>query len=177
MRGSELTSYGRVSVICLFSSLWVTLPPDMGVDYKTEAFLPSHCDFFVFGCRISFLVALSPFLSMAIQQSVVILVFLCEQVSSCPTPPSCLLPPPPQAEVEPWLKGRCLSLMGRYERECHCVLLCLHCAIRLPYETFWNKVLFHLEIFLAFWVLYTFLKITSIIWESRFVVFHRYCMV
>ena len=88
-----LTSYGRVSVICLFSSLWVTLPPDMGVDYKTEAFLPSHCDFF--GCRISFLVALSPFLSMAIQQSVVILVFLCKEVSSCPTPPSCLLPPPP----------------------------------------------------------------------------------
>ena len=45
----------------LFSSLWVTLPPDMGVDYKTEAFLPSHCDFFVFGCRISFLVGLSLF--------------------------------------------------------------------------------------------------------------------
>ena len=57
--------------------------------------LPSCCGFFlVFGCRVSFLVGSSIFLLMVVHQLVVILAFLVEEVSSCPsTLPSCLLPP------------------------------------------------------------------------------------
>ena len=53
--------------------------------------LSSHCDFFfVFGCKICFLVVSSPFLSMVVQQVVVILVFLWEEVGSGPpTLPFC----------------------------------------------------------------------------------------
>ena len=52
--------------------------------------LPSHCAFsFVFACGVSFLVSSSVFLSMIVQQLVVILVFSKEGVRACPsTPPS-----------------------------------------------------------------------------------------
>ena len=55
--------------------------------------LPSCCGFlFVFGHRVSFLVGSSQFLSMVVQQLVVILVFPQEGVSSPPSiPPSFLL--------------------------------------------------------------------------------------
>ena len=54
---------------------------------------PSHCGFsFVFGCGVSFLVSSSVFLSMIVQQLVVILVFSQEGVRACPsTPPSWFL--------------------------------------------------------------------------------------
>ena len=47
----------------LFSSLWVAHPVIMGFDYiMSVPLLPSCCDFFfVFGCRISFLVSSSLF--------------------------------------------------------------------------------------------------------------------
>ena len=48
--------------------------------------LLSHCGFsFVFGCRVSFLVSSSVFLSMIVQQLVVILVFLQEGVRARPS--------------------------------------------------------------------------------------------
>ena len=50
--------------------------------------LLSHCGFsFVFGCGVSFLVSSSVFLSMIVQQLVVILVFSQEGVSACPSTP------------------------------------------------------------------------------------------
>ena len=61
----------------------------MGFDiFVIAPLLPSHCGFsFVFGCGISFLVSSSVFLSMIVQQLVVIPVP--EGVSECPsTPPS-----------------------------------------------------------------------------------------
>ena len=59
----------------------------MGFDFIVIApLLPSHCGFsFVFGCGISFLVSSSVFLSMTVQQLVVILVFLQEGVKACPS--------------------------------------------------------------------------------------------
>ena len=53
-------------------------------------FLPSHCGFsFVFGCGVSFLLSFSVFLSMIVQQLVVMHVLLQEGVSARPsTPPS-----------------------------------------------------------------------------------------
>ena len=48
--------------------------------------VPSHCGFsFVFGCGVSFLVSSSVFLSMIVQQLVVILVFPQEGVSTHPS--------------------------------------------------------------------------------------------
>ena len=49
----------------------------MGFDFiAVVPLLPSHCGFFfVFGCRLSFLVGSSIFLSMVVQQLVEILVF------------------------------------------------------------------------------------------------------
>ena len=64
----------------------------MGFDLIVIApLLPSHCGFsFVFGCGVSFLVNSSVFLSMIVQQLVVIPVLSQEGVSARPsTPPSC----------------------------------------------------------------------------------------
>ena len=66
----------------------------MGFDFTMIApLLLSHCGFsFVFGCGVSFLVSSSVFLSMIVQQLVVILVFSQEGVRACPsTPPSWFL--------------------------------------------------------------------------------------
>ena len=54
----------------------------MGFDFTVIVpLLPSHCGFsFVFGCVVSFLVSSSVFLSMIVQQLVVILVFSQEGV-------------------------------------------------------------------------------------------------
>ena len=63
----------------------------MGFDFIVIApLLPSHCGFSaVLECGVSFLVSSSVFLSMIVQQLVVILVLLQEGVSACPsTPPS-----------------------------------------------------------------------------------------
>ena len=63
----------------------------MGFDLIVIApLLPSHCGFsFVFGRGVSFLVSSSVFLSMIVQQLVVILVLLQEGVRAHPsTPPS-----------------------------------------------------------------------------------------
>ena len=63
----------------------------MGLDFIViAALLPSHCGFsFVFGCGVPFLVSSSVFLSMIVQQLVVIPVLLQEGVRARPsTPPS-----------------------------------------------------------------------------------------
>ena len=68
----------------------------MGSDFTLIApLLPSNCGFsFVFGCGVSFLVSSSVFLSMIVQQLVVILVFSQEGVKARPsTPPSWFLSP------------------------------------------------------------------------------------
>ena len=59
----------------------------MGFDFIVMApLLPSHCGFsFVFGCGVSFLVSSSVFLSMIVQQLVVIPVFSQEGVRACPS--------------------------------------------------------------------------------------------
>ena len=63
----------------------------MGFDFTVIApLLPSHCGFsFVSACGVSFLVSSSVFLSMIVQQLVVILVFLQEGVRACPSTPPC----------------------------------------------------------------------------------------
>ena len=69
----------------------------MGFDFTLIApLLLSHCGFsFVFGCGVSFLVRSSVFLSMTVQQLVVIPVFSQEGVRARPsTPPSWFLPSP-----------------------------------------------------------------------------------
>ena len=74
---------------------FVSHPPTvMGFDFTLIALLlPSHCGFFfVFGCGVSFLVSSSVFLSMIVQQLVVILVFSQEGVRARPSiPPSWFL--------------------------------------------------------------------------------------
>ena len=59
----------------------------MGFDFTVIApLLPSHCGFSsVFGCGVSFLVSSSVFLSMIVQQLVVILVFSQEGVRARPS--------------------------------------------------------------------------------------------
>ena len=59
----------------------------MGFDFiLIVPLLPSYCGFFfVFGCGVSFLVSSSVFLSMTVQQLVVILVFLQEGVRARPS--------------------------------------------------------------------------------------------
>ena len=59
----------------------------MGFDFIVIApLLPSHCSFsFVFACGVSFLVSSSVFLSMIVQQLVVIPVFSKEGVRACPS--------------------------------------------------------------------------------------------
>ena len=61
----------------------------MGFDFTVIApLLPSHCGFsFIFGCGVSFLVSSSVFLSMIVQQLVVILVFSQEGVRARPSTP------------------------------------------------------------------------------------------
>ena len=61
----------------------------MGFDFiMIVPLLPSHCGFsFVFGCGVSFLVSSSVFLSMIVQQLVVILVVLQEGVRVHPSTP------------------------------------------------------------------------------------------
>ena len=55
---------------------WVIHPAGMGFYFTTIAsLLLSCCDFFVFGCRISFLLGSSFFLLMVVHQLIVILVF------------------------------------------------------------------------------------------------------
>ena len=63
-------------MVLLFSSLLVTHPVVTGFDFIViTPLLLSHCGFsFVFGCGVSFLVSSSVFLSMTVQQLVVILV-------------------------------------------------------------------------------------------------------
>ena len=65
-------------MVQLLSSLWVTHPVGMRFDLITIApLLLSRCGFFfVFGCRVSFLVDSNIFLWMVVQQLVVILMFL-----------------------------------------------------------------------------------------------------
>ena len=67
----------------------------MGFDFTVIVpLLLSHCGFsFVFGCGVSFLVSSSVFLSMIVQQLVVIQVFSQEGVRACPStlPPWFLL--------------------------------------------------------------------------------------
>ena len=76
--GSELSLlWENFCGIIIFQ--FVACPPGcMGFDFVTIApLLPSHCGFFfVFGCRITFLVGSSIFLLMVVQQLVLILVFL-----------------------------------------------------------------------------------------------------
>ena len=87
---------GKTSVIYLFSSLGVAHPVGIGFDFITKvSFLLSCCGFFfVFWCRISFLVGSKLLLLMVVQQLVVILMFSWKEVSSSPsTPLSCLLLP------------------------------------------------------------------------------------
>ena len=68
----DFDSCRRTSVVQLFSSLWVTHL--VGMDFIMIApLLPSHCGFFVFGCRVPFLVGPTIFLPIVIQQLVVIL--------------------------------------------------------------------------------------------------------
>ena len=64
----------RASLVLFFSSLWFAHPAGMEFDFiMIVPLLPSHCSFFfVFGHRLSFF---GGFLSMAVQQLVVILVF------------------------------------------------------------------------------------------------------
>ena len=59
----------------------------MGFDFIVMVpLLLSHCGFsFVFGCGVSFLVSSSVFLSMIVQQLVVILVLSQERVSARPS--------------------------------------------------------------------------------------------
>ena len=59
----------------------------MGFDFTVIVrLLPSHCGFsFVFGCGVSFWVSSSVFLSMIVQQLVVILVFSQEGVRARPS--------------------------------------------------------------------------------------------
>ena len=66
------------------SSLWVMHPVVMGFDFIVIApLLPSHCgSSFVSGCEVSFLVSSSVFLSMIVQQLVVIPVLSIEGVSA-----------------------------------------------------------------------------------------------
>ena len=61
----------------------------MGFDFIVIApLLPSHCSFsFVFGCGVSFLVSSSVFLSMIVQQFIVIPVLSQEGVSTHPSTP------------------------------------------------------------------------------------------
>ena len=67
--------------------LWSTGSRRDFIDFIAFApLLPSHCSFsFVFGRGVSFLVSSSVFLSMTVQQLVVILVLLQEGVSTCPS--------------------------------------------------------------------------------------------
>ena len=67
--------------------LVVTHPESMGFDFIVILpLLPSHCGFpFFFGCGVSFLVGSSVFLSMVVQQLVVISVFLQEEVIAHPS--------------------------------------------------------------------------------------------
>ena len=62
-------------------------PSSYGIWFYCDcAPLPSHCGFsFVFGCRVSFLVSSSVFLSMTVQQLIVIPVLLQEGVSAYPS--------------------------------------------------------------------------------------------
>ena len=96
MWGSELSLQWDNLWDRVIFSLWVTHPAGMGFDYIVKVpLLPSHCgSFFIFGCRISFMVGSRVFLSIVVQQLV-----SCdfgafmrgEKVISSPaTPPSCL---------------------------------------------------------------------------------------
>ena len=78
----NLHSSGWTSLVLLFSSLWVTHLAVLGFDFIVIApILPSHCGFSsVFGCGVSFLMSSSIFLSMIVQQLVVIPVLLQEGV-------------------------------------------------------------------------------------------------
>ena len=72
--------------ICVLQ--FVSHPPVvMGFDFIVIVLLlPSHCGFlFVFGCGVSFLVSSSVFLSIIVQQLVVILVFSQEGVRTRPS--------------------------------------------------------------------------------------------
>ena len=79
-------------MIQLFSSLWLIHPAGMGFDFiVTVPLLPSHL-FFVFGCRISFLVGCSVFVDGCSAVSCDFVVFM-RGVSSHPsTLPSCSSP-------------------------------------------------------------------------------------
>ena len=75
----------------LFSMSWVAHLSGMGSDLTVLAsLLPSRCDFFVFGHRVSFLVGSSVLLSMAVHQPVVILVSSQEMSPRPSTRPSTL---------------------------------------------------------------------------------------
>ena len=81
-RAQSSHSCWRAFTIWSSPSWWVAYPEGMGFDYFAGApFLLSHGLFFVFRSRISF-VGSHLFLSMVVQQLVVILVFPQEELSS-----------------------------------------------------------------------------------------------
>lgn len=65
-------SCGRISAILWFFSLYLSHPTGMGSNYITKTpFLPSLCGcFFVFGCRIAFLISYNHFWLIVVQQLV-----------------------------------------------------------------------------------------------------------
>ena len=79
----NLHNIGRTSLLLLFSNLWVTHLASMRFDFITVVpLLPSHCNFFVFGCGVSFLVGFSVLLLMVVQQ---LLVLLQKEMSAHPS--------------------------------------------------------------------------------------------
>ena len=88
----SVPSFQRVEFCGISFLQFVSHPPSRyGIWFYCDcAPLPSHCVFsFVFGCGISFLVSSNVFLSMIVQQLVVILVFSQEGVRArSSTPPS-----------------------------------------------------------------------------------------
>ena len=83
-------SSGRTSAIwLLFSSFGVSHPAGVRLDFiMIVSFMSSHCGlYFVFGCKISFLIGSSLLLLMVVQHSVVILLvfFFWEEMSQCPS--------------------------------------------------------------------------------------------
>ena len=57
IQSQNLHNSRKTPLVLLLSILWVAHPAGMGFDFIVIAsLLPSHCNFFVFGCRVSFVV-------------------------------------------------------------------------------------------------------------------------
>ena len=89
----DFHSYGRTSMVSIFSSLWVTHLAGVGFYFiMITPLLLSYCGFFFVldkGNLLFFFSGTNSFLSMVVQQLVGILVFLWERASSHPTLSSC----------------------------------------------------------------------------------------